>query len=34
MACLGVHFALTTAQEKKLLSAGKKDDADLVILSK
>ena len=29
MACLGVHFALTAAQEKKLLSAGKKDDADL-----
>ncbi len=31
MACLGVHFALTPAQEKKLLSAVKKDDADLVM---
>lgn len=30
MACLGVHFALTPVQEKRLLSVEKKDDANLV----
>lgn len=31
MACLGVHFALTPSQEKKLLDAEKKEDGDLVM---